>query len=310
MEELILHHFDLSPFSEKIRVVLGLKQAEWSSVQIPMVMPKPDLFALTGGYRKTPVLQIGADIYCDTQRIARELEQRLPEPSLFPDGRRGLAMALGLWSDGGFFTAGSALSMATNDQIPEAMQKDRRAFFSHIDFEEVPEKIPHYYAQFAAHAQLIEDQLAAGDAFLSGGAAGWIDILAYFNIWMARGNLANVEQLLGPFPKLPDWEHRMRAFGHGKRHEISAQDALDIACSSAYAAPAGVREDNSEGFARGDNVTVTPTDYGAVPVHGVLVTLDNSEIAIVRNDARAGEVCVHFPRIGYEVAAVANTESG
>ena len=30
-------------------------------------MPKPNLTALTGGYRKTPVLQIGADIYCNSQ---------------------------------------------------------------------------------------------------------------------------------------------------------------------------------------------------------------------------------------------------
>jgi len=245
-----------------------------------------------------------------TQRIARELEQRLPEPSLFPDGRKGLAMALGLWSDGGFFTSGAALSMGTNDQIPEAMKKDRRAFFSHMDFAELPEKIPHFYAQFAAHAQLVDDQLAAGDAFLSGGSAGWIDILAYFNIWMARGNLANVEQLLAPFAALPDWERRMRALGHGKRHEISAQEALDIARSSEYAAPAGVRADNPEGFATGDRVTVTPTDYGAVPVHGLLVTLDNRDIAIVRNDLRAGDVCVHFPRIGCEVAAVTNSERG
>jgi Glutathione S-transferase, N-terminal domain len=41
-------------------------------------MPKPDLTALTGGYRKTPVLQIGADIYCDSQLIMRELERRYP----------------------------------------------------------------------------------------------------------------------------------------------------------------------------------------------------------------------------------------
>ena len=78
MSDLILHHFDWSPYGEKVRVLLGIKGLAWRSVQIPMVMPKPDLTALTGGYRKTPVLQIGADIYCDTSRIARELEQSLP----------------------------------------------------------------------------------------------------------------------------------------------------------------------------------------------------------------------------------------
>jgi glutathione S-transferase len=50
----------------------------WGSVEIPVIMPKPDLTALTGGYRKTPVLQIGADIYCDSQLIMRELEAAAP----------------------------------------------------------------------------------------------------------------------------------------------------------------------------------------------------------------------------------------
>ncbi len=301
MSSIILHHFDLSPFAEKIRMALGLKRAKWLSVQIPMVMPKPDLVALTGGYRKTPVLQIGADIYCDTQRIAQQLEQCYPEPSLYPGGTDGLATALGLWSNGEFFTAGAALSMASNDQIPEAMQKDRRAFFSHMRFDEMSEKLPHLYAQFAAHVQLVEDQLATGQAFLTGAAAGWADIQAYFNIWMARNNLANAEQLMAGFPSLPAWEKRLQALGHGQRDEISAQDALDIAFSSEYAPPIGVCADNPEGLAAGDSVAVAPTDYGIVPVQGILVGLDNRNISIVRKDPRTGEVCVHFPRIGYEV---------
>jgi hypothetical protein len=66
MSELILHHYPTSPFAEKARLLLGFKGLSWRSVHISPVMPKPDLTALTGGYRKTPVLQIGADIYCDT----------------------------------------------------------------------------------------------------------------------------------------------------------------------------------------------------------------------------------------------------
>ena len=75
MTDIILHHYGLSPFAEKVRIGLGLKQAAWKSVDIPNVMPKPDLMPLTGGYRKTPVMQVGADIYCDTQLIMLELEQ-------------------------------------------------------------------------------------------------------------------------------------------------------------------------------------------------------------------------------------------
>jgi glutathione S-transferase len=64
---IILHHFDQSPFSEKIRLIFGFKGLSWKSVRIPRVMPRPDLTPLTGGYRRTPVMQIGADIFCDTQ---------------------------------------------------------------------------------------------------------------------------------------------------------------------------------------------------------------------------------------------------
>jgi glutathione S-transferase len=78
MSDMILHHYPASPFSEKVRVAFGIKGLAWKSVIIPRILPKPDLMPLTGGYRKTPVLQIGADIYCDTQLILREIERRAP----------------------------------------------------------------------------------------------------------------------------------------------------------------------------------------------------------------------------------------
>jgi hypothetical protein len=99
MTDVILHHFDLSPFAEKVRVGLGLKQAAWKSVDIPIIMPKPDLMPLTGGYRKTPVMQVGADIYCDTQLIMLELERRLPSPPFLLKGREGEARAITMWID-------------------------------------------------------------------------------------------------------------------------------------------------------------------------------------------------------------------
>ena len=134
MSELILHHFDWSPFAEKARLALGLKGLAWRSVQIPMIMPKPDLIALTGGYRKTPVLQIGADIYCDTRLIARELERRHPKPTLFPDGDVGVSLALSHWSDTAFFEPGAGLSMALAREVPDAVIADRKQFFNFMDF--------------------------------------------------------------------------------------------------------------------------------------------------------------------------------
>ena len=82
--ELILHHYPASPFAEKVRMVLGFGQLPWKSVIIPSVMPKPDVVALTGGYRRTPILQIGADIYCDTSLICEVLEHKQPGAVLYP----------------------------------------------------------------------------------------------------------------------------------------------------------------------------------------------------------------------------------
>src|SRR5579862_7707861 len=95
----ILHHYPNSPFAEKARTMLGFKGLEWTSVQIPPIMPKPDVVALTGGYRKTPILQIGADIYCDTALIAQVLERLKPEPTLFPAQSAALSATLAQWAD-------------------------------------------------------------------------------------------------------------------------------------------------------------------------------------------------------------------
>ena len=74
--DFILHHYDTSPFSEKVRLLFGLRDLAWKSVIQPTIMPKPELTPLTGGYRRIPVLQIGADVYCDSQVILAEVAAR------------------------------------------------------------------------------------------------------------------------------------------------------------------------------------------------------------------------------------------
>lgn len=114
MHELILHHYPTSPFAEKARLMLGFKQLSWRSVMIPPVMPKPDLTALTGGYRRTPVLQVGADIYCDTALIARRLEAEKATPALFPEGQEFTAATLAQWADSVLFLNAVSLVFQPN----------------------------------------------------------------------------------------------------------------------------------------------------------------------------------------------------
>src|ERR1700758_4421633 len=123
-EPIILHHFDQSPFSEKIRVIFGFKQRAGSSVRISRIMPRPNLMPLTGGYRRTPTMQIGADIYCDTQIIIRELEARHPTPTLFPLGNAGVAWALGMWRDRAFLATVSLVFGTLGDRVPKEFIED------------------------------------------------------------------------------------------------------------------------------------------------------------------------------------------
>ena len=303
MSELILHHFDVSPYAEKARLMLGIKQLAWDSVQIPMIMPKPDLVALTGGYRKTPVLQVGADIYCDTNCIARELERRHPAPTLFPDGGAGVPIALAAWGDR-YFEPGAGLAMTVNKGLPADLIRDRREFFSHMDFDAFKSRVPHLYAQLLAHTALVEEQLEDGRAYLQGARPGLADITAFYVISMVRGFLPEVATLLAPFARLQAWEARVRAIGHGRPKAMDSAQALAVAQRSQPAPARGVDAGDRLGLRAGQPVSVTPDDYGKVPVVGELVTLDLREIAIRRVDKRAGDVVVHFPRIGYTVATV------
>jgi len=306
MDTPILHHHDPSPFAEKIRLVFGLKGLSWRSVRIPMIMPRPQLMPLTGGYRKVPVLQLGADIYCDTRLIARELERRYPEPSIFSAGSEGLALALSAWSDRAFFDPGAGLSMGLNkSMIPTEVIEDRKSFFNFMNFDQLESDIPHLFTQFRAHLDLVDRMLADGRDYVLGEGPTFADIDAYFPVWMARGNIGQAESLLGPFGHLLRWERRMQAIGNGHRTDIDATDALVVARDASPSAGRGVDRDDPLGLAAGRSVSVTPDDYGRIPVQGELVTLTLDEVAIRRSAPEVGEVVVHFPRTGYRIERAA-----
>src|SRR2546430_17051578 len=128
MSDIILRHYETSPYAERVRLGLGLKGVAWGSVESLVIMPKPVLAALTGGYRKAQVLQIGADIYCDSQLIMRELERRHPTPSFYPAGR-GAADALAWWAEKTTFSPAASIFFAKKpDPLPEGVLEDRAKF--------------------------------------------------------------------------------------------------------------------------------------------------------------------------------------
>src|SRR4051812_49255230 len=230
MTDLILHHYGISPYSENVRIGLGLKVLAWGSVEIPVVMPKPDLTVLTGGYRKTPVLQIGADIYCDSQLIMRELERRHPTPSFYPAGR-GAADALAWWAEKTTFSPAAGVVFAKrSDSLPEGFLEDRAKFSGrNIDPAAMQAALPNALDQLRAHFDLLDRMLADGRLFLQGSAAGLADLAAYHPVWFLRQRVGPEAAPLDGFPRLLEWAERVAMIGHGQRSPMTAEQALDVA---------------------------------------------------------------------------------
>jgi glutathione S-transferase len=302
---IILHHFDQSPFSEKIRLIFGLKKIAWTSVRISRIMPRPDLMPLTGGYRRTPVMQIGADIYCDTQCIMRELERRYPQPSLLPRGYEGLAWAGAMWTDRSFFqNTVNLIFGALADRVPAEFIADREKLRgAKFDVAAMKAAIPQMRDQFRAHLQWIDTQLCDERPWIAGDAPSLCDVDAYMNIWYARSSLDNADELLAEYDHARAWAARLHGTGHGERTEMSTADALAIAANATPQTEERSDPDDPNGRKPGDMVEVMPDDYGKVRVSGEIVALSAQHIAIRRHDPRAGEVVVHFPRAGFLVFA-------
>ena len=168
-ETLILHHYDASPFSEKIRKIFGMKRLAWRAVEQPSMMPKPDLIPLTGGYRRIPVLQIGADVYCDTQLIVRVLERLHPTPTLYPGASEGTCQAWNLWADRLVFLPAVATVFAETWQLlPPGFIEDRTRMVPGRDFSAIPKEGPHAREQLRALLAVIEAALGDGRPYLLG----------------------------------------------------------------------------------------------------------------------------------------------
>ena len=300
--ELILHHYDTSPFSEKPRVMFGVKRLSWGSVIQPVIMPKPELVPLTGGYRRIPVMQAGADIYCDTQVILAEIEARAPRPRMV----RGADWAVNIWADRLFFQATVAVVFgAIGDNVPKAFIADREKLSGRpFDMAAMKAAAIPMKAQWRAHAGWIEDGLASVD-FLGGSTPSLADISAYMNVWwLSAAALGEADELLASFPRVNAWRGRVRAIGHGQRTEMTGAEALKVA-REAEPAPAPAHDPADPlGLTPGDLVSVSADDYGRDAIAGHLVALTPERVVIARDTDDLGRLNVHFPRVGYLIARV------
>ena len=305
---LILHHYDASPFAEKVRLAFRLKNLAWNSVEAPVIMPKPELTALTGGYRRIPVLQIGADIYCDTSIILRELDRRYQIPQLTLPGHEGIASMIAGWTDGKWFqTSVGIIFGALGDKTDPAFIKDREALMGRpFDTVAMTKAAPALRAQWLAQLMWIEDRLAGGTGAGAGNyiistKPGLVDVHAFMNVWFVHSQVPDfAHECLEQAPRTKAWFERLRETTGQAPTKITGADALGIAKQAGPRLLVASDHDPA-GLTPGEQVHIAPDDYGQDWVAGTLVQADARAIVISRRTDELGTLNIHFPRAGYIV---------
>ncbi|MEJ1169388.1 glutathione S-transferase family protein [Variovorax sp. CCNWLW235] len=305
MAELILHHYNTSPFSEKVRLILGAKKLPWKSVLIPAIMPKPEVGVLTGGYRKTPFLQIGADIYCDSALIADVLEHLQPEATLYPEPEKGMSRILSQWADTTLFWAAMAWNLQPRGvaevfakappEAAKAFGEDRAKMSTGNMTRLRPADATSAYKSYLRRlSDMLDDK-----PYLLGEAPCIADFSAYHPLWYTR-RIDSVRGILDLTPAVVDWMDRMAAIGHGAPEKSNPDEAIAVAKA---ATPHTLLTDSTfqddHGIPLGSAVTVRAESFGLEETPGTLVAATRTHYTLERSHGRVGTVHVHFPRIGY-----------
>lgn len=305
MTALILHHYPLSPYAEKIRAMLGFSGLAWQSVITREMPPRPLLATLAGGYRRIPVAQVGADVFCDTRIIASEIAALGNQPRLAFEGLSADEQAYVLDVDSRLFfacvMAGS--TRATNRKMMQSLSvlnlmrllwdrinMGRKASGPAVSFTQAKPLV-------LAHLADLEQRLS-GD-WLSGDHPSLVDFSVYHGLWFVRdiGECA----FMNDFPNILAWLDRIKAFGHGQSQSLSGEAAVQIAVA---ATPRDVPEQAQQDSLIGSTVTIAPADYGQIPTRGELVGSLPTRWIVARDVAGAGRVHVHFPKQGYAIAVL------
>jgi glutathione S-transferase len=296
--EILFHEYALSPFSEKIRRIFAHKGMAYRSVDQPMWMPKPKLTPLTGGYRRIPVLQIGADVYCDTACIARKLESLQPEPTIFPGGNSAAAEGVAAWADRQLFLACVPLVFAAlADFMPKELVEDRRKMRPDLSIERLQAAAPDCRNALRSACDHLEATLARHD-FVLGSSFSLADAAVYHCLWFVRNDAASAA-LFGSLPRLSAWMQRLEAMGNGKPTPMDADEALAIARHAAPQTERRADPADPNGLRPGTRVAISGDDLPSDVFEGEVLALGPQEIVIRRSDADLGEIALHFPRAGY-----------
>lgn len=296
--DLIVHQYSAEPaFSVKTRLMLGFKNARWFACDHSTILPKPELAALTGGYRQIPVLQIGADIYCGSELVLDQLEARIPEPSLTRASGPGIGRGLAYWAEDSLFwlivqiVCGSGFESTKREDFND----DRRQMLPGIyDPDAMKAALPINVPTLRGHLDLIERQLADGRDWLFGDLPELADISLYMPLDFLGHCRNGNENIPADYPALSRWMARVAAIGHGRREEISRDDALAVALAATPTITP--RSTVKHGPQPGDAVRIKWAAYSPIDLEGELIEAHARTVAVLWSDRQVGDVVVHLPR--------------
>lgn len=306
MSELILHHYALSPFSEKIRLMLGYTGLAWQSAISPAMPPRPIVDPLAGGYRKIPVAQIGADIFCDTRIISSEIAKLADRPLLtvencsieiqefvqFVDrtafmatvvsGSPKKAMLLLLTH----FTPWSAYRFIKDRAGIQKTSKSKR-----ITAADGLDIMRDFIKEL--------DEKLAGQAFLFADEPCSADFSTYHVLWFRDKTRGNKD--LRKLANLSRWWDAMSKFGHGQQVKVKKNAVFKQALAEQ---PRQLPGNGDAHPLMGKSVQIQPDDYAQTPTQGTLVFAGKDRWIVARETEDFGTLHVHFPLLGYEISAV------
>jgi glutathione S-transferase len=300
--EIILHQYALSTFSEKMRRLLAYKQIPWRAVEQPVTAPKPDLTPLTGGYRRIPVLQIGADVYCDTALMARVLERLHPEPACIPHSQAGLIALLEDWADHRLFM--QVVPPVVVDLLPALPPEfftDRAAMSPGFAPEALGAAAPHALTQTRQSFDRLEAQLSRQPYLL--GSDFTVADAASFHCVRFLKNSPRLWTEVTRRPSLAAWVERIEGYGPGQFQPMSGAEALAIARNAQPRDLDGCAVADGE-IVCGEKVAIAADDYGQERTCGRVISLTADVVTVLREDPAVGEVAVHFPRAGYRITKI------
>ncbi|KAF7290064.1 Glutathione S-transferase [Mycena chlorophos] len=328
----ILYRFDGSPFSTKVSHLLLLKNIPHKWVNVSRVMPRPEIGEMLGiGHRRSPILAIGRDVYCDTFLISNVLERRFADtttyPTIFPpkknsNGATSISDATIMklfakhWAEDMLFFSVIIMGLTQFENLPAPFLRDRETLIGRVDVEKAIAERPAATSNLVAHLASLEDILVDGREWIFDTVGpSYADVSVVMTCRRAHLTLGPDKTVFNAetFPRITEWMARcdahFEALEKGYTPEVITGDEAAACADAAENAYEDIETlvgfDKADGERLGVSVgdRVSATCPGSNPTEGVLVALSREEVVLETKGTKGTFRC-HFPRIDLTIRRV------